>query len=71
MREEGVDLEDVVMGHCGDTTDIDYLLKIADGGSILGMDRFGVDFVISMQQRVDTIAEMVKRGYADQLTLEP
>ena len=69
MREEGVDLADVVMGHCGDTTDIDYLMKIADGGSILGMDRFGVDFVISMDQRVATIAEMVKRGYADQLTL--
>ncbi len=69
MREEGVDLEDVVMGHCGDTTDIDYLMKIADGGSILGMDRFGVDFVISMKQRVATIAEMVRRGYADQLTL--
>ena len=69
MREEGVDLADVVIGHCGDTTDIDYLMKIADGGSILGMDRFGVDFVISMEQRVATIAEMVKRGYADQLTL--
>lgn len=69
MREEGVDLEDIVMGHCGDTTDIDYLVKIADGGSILGMDRFGVEFVISMEERVATIAEMVRRGYADQLTL--
>lgn len=69
LTEEGVDLQDVVIGHCGDTTDIDYLMKIADGGSILGMDRFGVDFVISMQQRVATIAEMVKRGYAGQLTL--
>lgn len=69
MREEGVDLEDVVIGHCGDTTDIDYLMRIADGGSILGMDRFGVEFVISMNERVATIAEMVKRGYAGQLTL--
>jgi len=69
LTEEGVDLEDVVIGHCGDTTDIDYLMKIADKGSILGMDRFGVEFVISMEQRVQTIAEMVKRGYADQLTL--
>ncbi|MDG2002590.1 MAG: phosphotriesterase-related protein [Novosphingobium sp.] len=69
LTEEGVDLEDVVMGHCGDSTDIDYLMKIADGGSILGMDRFGVEFVISMEQRVATIAAMVKRGYADRLTL--
>jgi phosphotriesterase-related protein len=69
LAEEGVDLEHVVIGHCGDTTDLDYLMKIADGGSILGMDRFGINFAITMQARVKTIAEMVKRGYADQLTL--
>jgi phosphotriesterase-related protein len=69
LSEEGVDLRDVVIGHCGDTTDIDYLMKIADQGSILGMDRFGVEFAITMEQRVQTIAEMVRRGYAGQLTL--
>jgi phosphotriesterase-related protein len=69
LAEEGVNLEDVVIGHCGDTTDIDYLMKIADKGSILGMDRFGVEFTMTMHDRVKTIAEMVKRGYTDQLTL--
>jgi phosphotriesterase-related protein len=69
LAEEGVNLEDVVIGHCGDSTDLDYLMKIADQGSILGMDRFGVNFTITMQQRVDTIAQLVKRGYVDQLTL--
>lgn len=69
LAEEGVKLEDVVLGHCGDTTDIDYLMKVADKGSTLGMDRFGVEFTITMQDRVRTIAEMVKRGYVDQLTL--
>jgi phosphotriesterase-related protein len=59
----------VVIGHCGDSADIDYLMKVADGGSILGMDRFGINFTISMQERVKTIAAMVKRGYVDQLTL--
>ena len=69
MREEGVDLEDVLIGHCGDTTELDYLMQLADGGSILGMDRFGVNFTITPEQRVATIAGMVKRGYADHLTL--
>ena len=69
MDEEGVDLEDLVVGHCGDTKDVDYLMKLADRGPILGMDRFGVEFAITMQERVDTIADMVKRGYVDQLTL--
>ena len=69
LAEEGVNLERVVIGHCGDTTDVDYLMRLADRGSILGMDRFGVDFSITMQERVATIAEMARRGYAGQLAL--
>jgi phosphotriesterase-related protein len=69
LAEEGVNLEDVIIGHCGDTSDVDYLMKLADRGSILGMDRFGIDFTITPEQRIATIAEMVRRGYADHLTL--
>ena len=46
-----------------------YLARLADRGSILGMDRFGINFAITPAQRVATIAEMVKRGYADRLGL--
>jgi phosphotriesterase-related protein len=69
LKEERVNLEDVIVGHCGDTTNIDYLMKLADAGSILGMDRFGVHFAITTEQRVKTIAEMIKRGYVDHLAL--
>jgi phosphotriesterase-related protein len=69
LAEEGVNLEDVVIGHSGDSTDIDYLMKVADQGSILGMDRFGVSFTITTAQRVTTLVEMIKRGYVKQLTL--
>jgi phosphotriesterase-related protein len=69
LAEEGVNLEDVIIGHCGDTRDVDYLMKLADQGSILGMDRFGINFTITTGERVKTIAEMVKRGYVDHLTL--
>ena len=69
LAEEGVDLRDVVIGHCGDSTDIDYLMRLADAGSLLGMDRFGVNFTITMEQRVATIAAMCRRGYAGSMTL--
>lgn len=69
LSEEGVNLEDVIIGHCGDTHDIDYLMQLADRGSLLGMDRFGVEFAITMEQRVATIAEMVRRGYVGSLAL--
>lgn len=69
LREEGVDLRDVIIGHSGDTTDVDYLMRLADEGSILGMDRFGMNATLPLEQRVATVAEMVKRGYGDRLTL--
>jgi len=69
LAEEGVNLENVIIGHCGDTTDVDYLMRLADRGSILGMDRFGINFTMTMQDRVDVIVEMLRRGYVEQLTL--
>ena len=43
FREEGVDLTKVVIGHAGDSNDLDYLTELADAGVLLGMDRFGLD----------------------------
>ncbi|MBU6268785.1 MAG: phosphotriesterase-related protein [Sphingomonadales bacterium] len=69
LASEGVDLRDVVIGHCGDSTDIDYLIKVADRGSLLGMDRFGINFTITAEERVATIAELCRRGYAGSMAL--
>jgi phosphotriesterase-related protein len=69
LAEEGVDLRDVIIGHSGDTTDLDYLMELADAGSILGMDRFGMSIILSDEQRMATIIEMIRRGYIEHLTL--
>src|SRR5277367_3907073 len=69
FREEGVDLTRVVIGHSGDSTDLDYLEEIADAGSYLGMDRFGIDLLLDFEQRVDTVAELCRRGRASQVVL--
>ncbi|RYG99465.1 MAG: phosphotriesterase [Alphaproteobacteria bacterium] len=69
FAEEGVDLRDLIIGHSGDSDDLDYLMKLADQGSILGMDRFGIDAVLPFEKRVGTIVELVKRGYTDRITL--
>jgi phosphotriesterase-related protein len=68
FRQEGVDLTRVVIGHSGDTDDYDYLERLIDAGSYLGMDRFGVD-AIPVQKRVEIVAEMCRRGHADKLVL--
>ncbi|HEX4445909.1 MAG TPA: hypothetical protein VH044_04210 [Polyangiaceae bacterium] len=67
--EEGVDLSRVVIGHCGDTTDLDYLEAIVGAGSYIGMDRFGVDSILSFEDRVRTVARMCERGHAGRMLL--
>ncbi|WP_168581339.1 phosphotriesterase family protein [Gephyromycinifex aptenodytis] len=69
LAEEGVDLSKVVIGHSGDTTDADYLCELADAGSYLGMDRFGLDVLLPFEQRVATVLEMLRRGYAERMVL--
>jgi phosphotriesterase-related protein len=69
FAEEGVDLRRVIIGHSGDTTDLGYLEELIAGGSYLGMDRFGLDAMLSFDDRVDTVARMCERGHADKMVL--
>ena len=69
LREEGADLTKVVLGHSGDTTDVDYLSELADTGCLLGMDRFGLDVITPLEQRVSTVAAMCERGYTGSMVL--
>jgi phosphotriesterase-related protein len=69
FERAGVDLSRVVIGHCGDTEDLDYLEAILRRGSTIGMDRFGVDIILPTKQRVDTIVDLCRRGWAEQIVL--
>ncbi|MCU4185457.1 hypothetical protein K6U06_13875 [Acidiferrimicrobium sp. IK] len=69
LSSEGVDLERVVIGHSGDSTDLDYLKRLADAGSLLGMDRFGLDLLLPFEERVATVAALCAAGYAERLVL--
>ena len=69
FRDEGVDLTKVVIGHAGDSNDLDYLSELADAGCLLGMDRFGLDIHNPTASRVDTIVALAERGYADRMVL--
>ena len=69
FADEGVDLSRVIIGHSGDTKDIAYLEELIAAGSYLGMDRFGVDNILSFDDRVDIVAQMCQRGHADKMVL--
>ena len=69
FESEGVDLGRVVIGHSGDSDDIEYLTALMKRGSYIGMDRFGLDQFLPQEKRVSTIARLCELGYAEKMVL--
>jgi phosphotriesterase-related protein len=69
FKSEGVDLRRVIIGHSGDSEDLDYLTKLVDNGSYIGMDRFGLEVILSTEKRVAVIAKLCQMGYAERMVL--
>ncbi len=69
FEEEGVDLSRVIIGHSGDSEDIDYLRRLIDRGSYIGMDRFSLDMFLPTDRRVATISRLCEMGYAEKMVI--
>ncbi|HEY7260485.1 MAG TPA: phosphotriesterase-related protein [Trebonia sp.] len=70
LKQEGADLDRVVLGHSGDATDNpDYLEKMAHAGLTLGMDRFGIDHFATFEDRSALVTELCRRGLAERMVL--
>ena len=74
FKSHGVDLSRVIIGHSDDTDNIEYLEKLLKAGSYLGMDRIGIGSAVgvnskTLEERVNTIYELCKRGWIDKLFL--
>ena len=73
LADEGVDLTRVVIGHMEKAAgNRDYLLRLLDAGSTIGFDQFGVDIPdagMTLETRVEAIADLCARGYAEQIVL--
>jgi phosphotriesterase-related protein len=67
FEEEGVDLARVQIAHTGDTDDLDYIEALLAKGVFIGLDRYGLDMFLPMEQRNATFAELLRRGHADRL----
>lgn len=69
LASEGVDLSRVVIGHCDGTDDLDHLRELMDAGSTIGLDRFGLEPIATLDQRVAVVATLTSMGYADRIVL--
>ncbi|MDN3016104.1 phosphotriesterase-related protein [Paenibacillus sp. BSR1-1] len=69
LLEEGVDPKRVLIGHTGDTDNMEYILKVLDHGAFIGMDRYGINRECTIEDRNTTVIELAKQGYADRMFL--
>ena len=69
FEENGVNLNNVVIGHCGDSNDIKYLVSILKRGSYVGMDRFGLLQFNSLENRVANIKKLCDLGWENKILL--
>jgi phosphotriesterase-related protein len=69
FRRLGVPMDSLVIGHSGDSEDLEYLCELMDNGSTIGMDRFGMEHVLPDERRVQIVLELVRRGYAERMVL--
>lgn len=69
LIEEGVNPNRVLIGHTGDTDNIEYILKVLDTGAYVGMDRYGLDHMITPEKRNATVIKLAELGYSNKMFL--
>jgi phosphotriesterase-related protein len=69
LCDRGVAADRIIIGHSGDTEDLDYLRALMDNGSTIGLDRFGMEHVLSDERRVKAVVALVGLGYAEHMVL--
>jgi phosphotriesterase-related protein len=69
FEEEGVDLARVQIAHCGDTDDVDYIVRLIEKGVYVGLDRYGLEMFLPIGKRNATAAELLRRGHSERLVI--
>ncbi|MEA2161325.1 MAG: phosphotriesterase-related protein [Solirubrobacteraceae bacterium] len=67
--EEGVQPEKVQIAHCGDSADVEYVQALVDRGVYVGLDRYGLEMYLPIDQRNIVTAELLRRGHGDRVMI--
>jgi phosphotriesterase-related protein len=72
LKEEGVDLNLVYIGHSNDDTDVGYLTGLLDEGVWLGLDRYPggrTPETPRWESRTEVVKQLIDAGWAHRLML--
>jgi phosphotriesterase-related protein len=67
LTQAGVPAYRIIIGHSCLSTDFDYHLRIVQGGSYLGFDRFGMEGGMPDEVRVESMLKLIDAGCAARL----
>ncbi len=67
--DEGVSPEKIQIAHCGDSPDVEYVQGLLDAGVYVGLDRYGLEMYLPMDQRNAVTAELLRRGHAERVLI--
>ena len=69
LMDLGIPANRMVIGHLGDTDNVEFIETILKKGSYAGLDRFGLDWIFPDEKRIDTLVKLIERGWEDKLVL--
>lgn len=72
LKEVGVDMKNVSVGHIPETTDMDFVKWIYDQGVWLGIDRLPIitlpgEYAVATETRIKFIKQMIDEGMGDRM----
>jgi phosphotriesterase-related protein len=59
----------MVVGHCGDRDDHGYQASLAKRGAFVGLDRFGLDFLLPDDARMKNLMQLVAAGLREHVVI--
>ncbi len=59
----------ILIGHLGDTDIVDYIKKITDKGSYVGLDRYSLDLFLPIEKRNEVLIKLLKEGYDEKIMI--
>jgi phosphotriesterase-related protein len=69
LKSLGVPAHRIVIGHCCGSPDHDYHMRIVNGGSYIGFDRFGLELVRPDEGRVESLLKLLGKGATNQVII--
>jgi phosphotriesterase-related protein len=69
LSAQGVPTHRILVGHCDGRADFEYHTAIADRGSYVGLDRFGIETIIKDELRIESAMKLLRAGYVRSMCL--